>query len=65
MQTLTDHKKDAEAIFVVAWDEARGINILQHFAPGEAIPMSEFFAKLSEIIDQCEDTILPYEVVAQ
>ncbi|KAF0159733.1 MAG: hypothetical protein FD159_231 [Syntrophaceae bacterium] len=65
MQTLADHKKDAEAIFVVAWDETRGINILQHFAPGEAIPMSEFFAKLSEIIDQCEDTILPYEVVAQ
>ncbi|GAB6270787.1 MAG: hypothetical protein STSR0003_06270 [Smithella sp.] len=65
MQTLAGHKKDAEAIFVIAWDEARKINILQYFAPGEAIPMSEFFARLSEIIDQCEDRILPYEVVAQ
>lgn len=65
MQTLPGHKKDAEAIFVVAWDEAREINIIQHFTPGVAIPISEYFAKLSEIIDQCEDTILPYEVVAQ
>jgi len=27
--------------------------------------VSEFFAKLSDIIDQCEDTILLYEVVAK
>jgi hypothetical protein len=63
MQTLSGHKKDAEAIFIIAWDEAREINILQHFAPGAAIPVSEFFAKLVEIVDGCEDTILPYEVV--
>lgn len=65
MQTLPGHKKDAEAIFVIAWDEAKKINILQNFVPGEAIPVSEFFTKLSEIIDGCEDTILPYEVVAK
>jgi len=65
MQTLPGHKKDAEAVFVIAWDAGRDIEILQHFTPGEAIPTSEFFSKLSEIIDQCEDTILPYEVVAK
>lgn len=65
MQTLPGHKKDAEAIFIIAWDETRDINILQHFTPGEAIPVSDYFAKLSEIIDGCEDAILPYEVVSQ
>lgn len=65
MQTLSGHRKDAEAIFVVAWEEARKINIFHRFAPGEAIPVSDFFAKLSGIIDHCEDVILPYEVVAQ
>ncbi len=65
MQTLPGHKKDAEAVFVVAWEAGRKIDILQHFTPGEAMPTGEFFSKLSEIIDQCEDTILPYEVVAK
>ncbi len=65
MQTLPGHKKDAEAMFVVAWDAGREIDILRHFTPGEAIPISEFFSRLSEIIDQCEDAILPYEVVAK
>ena len=65
MQTLSGHRKDAEAFFIVAWEEAREINIFQCFASGEAIPVSEFFAKLSDIIDQCEDTILLYEVVAK
>jgi hypothetical protein len=65
MQTLPGHQRDAEAVLVVAWDEASKIEILKLFAPGEAIPVSEFFAKLSEIIDHCEDMILPYEVVAQ
>lgn len=65
MQTLPGHTRDAEAILVVAWEEASKIDILKRFAPGEAIPVSEFFARLSEMIDQCEDMILPYEVVAQ
>ncbi len=65
MQTLSGHRKDAEAFFIVAWEEAREINIFQCFASGEAISVSEFFAKLSDIIDQCEDTILLYEVVAK
>jgi hypothetical protein len=65
MQTLPGHKKDAEAIFVIAWDAGREIDIMQQFVPGESIPTSVFFSKLSEIIDQCEDAILPYEVVAK
>ncbi len=65
MQTLSGHKKDAEAMFVVAWDTEREIDVQKIFPPGAAIPLSEFFAKLSEIIDQCEDAILPYEVVAK
>jgi len=33
----------------------------------EVVPMSvpDFFARLMEIADRIEDTILPYEVVAQ
>lgn len=65
MQTLPGHQRDAEAILVVAWEEASKIDILKRFAPGEAIPVSEFFARLSEMIDRCEEVILPYEVVAQ
>jgi len=65
MQTLPGHPRDAEAVLVVAWDEASKIEILKLFTPGEAVPVSEFFARLSEIIDQCEDVILPYEVVAR
>jgi len=65
MQTLPGQKSDAEAVLVIAWDKASKIDVLKRFEPGEAIPLSEFFARLSEIIDQCEDVILPYEVVAQ
>jgi len=65
MQTLPGHPRDAEAVLVIAWDEASKIDIMKRFEPGEAIPVSEFFARLSEIIDQCEDRILPYEVVAK
>jgi hypothetical protein len=65
MQTLAGHNKDAEAIFVLAWEASQKIDILQHFAPGEAIPVNEFFAKLADIIDRCEEAILPYEIVAK
>ncbi|HPM11378.1 MAG TPA: DUF4384 domain-containing protein [Paludibacteraceae bacterium] len=63
MHTLPGHQKDAEALLVVAWEEASKINILDYFTPGDSLSVQEYFAKLAAIIDRCEETILPYEVV--
>lgn len=64
MQTLPDHKRDAEAFFVVAMDggDARSFSAL--FRPGEPLSFSRFFARYAELAEYCEDSIITYEVVA-
>jgi len=64
MQTLPGHRKDAEAIFVIAWDKGRHIDIMKMFIPVEPLAFGEFFKRLADIADHCEDVILPYEVIA-
>ena len=64
MQTLPGHRKDAEAIFVIAWDSGQEIEIMKMFTPLEPVPFGDFFKRLAEIAEHCEDVILPYEVVA-
>ena len=65
VQTLPGHKRDAEAYLIVVWESGADIKIMELFP--EVVPMSvpDFFARLMEIADRIEDTILPYEVVAQ
>ncbi|MDD3249761.1 MAG: DUF4384 domain-containing protein [Smithellaceae bacterium] len=65
MQTLAGHRKDAEAFLVVAWDRERGIAVRKIFPSADPMPLDEFFRRLMEIADNCEEVILPYEVIAQ
>lgn len=64
METLPGHERDAEAFFIIAWDRTRAIKIMDYFPAEEPIGFGEFFRKLSEIADYCEEAILPYEVAA-
>ena len=64
MQALPGHQKDAEAFLVLAWERARDIRIRDLFPDAEPLGFSEFFRKLSEVADDVEDAIIPYEVVA-
>lgn len=64
MQPLPGHRKDAEAIFVVACDKGRDIDFMAMFTPSEPLAVGEFFKRLADISGNCEDMILPYEVVA-
>ncbi|MBE9536356.1 MAG: DUF4384 domain-containing protein [Proteobacteria bacterium] len=63
-QNLPGHKKDAEALFVVAMagDYKREFALL--FRPLEAMKFDEFFKKYAEISDYCEDLTLPYEIIS-
>ena len=65
MQTLAGHRKDAEAFLVVAWDREREIAVRKIFPSADPMPLDEFFRRLMEIADNCEEVILPYEVIAQ
>jgi len=61
MQTLAGHRKDAEAFLVVAWNREREIAVRKIFPSTDPMPLDEFFRRLMEIADNCEDAILPYE----
>lgn len=63
-QNLPGHKKDAEALFVVAMDGdyKREFGLL--FRPMQAMKFDEFFRKYAEISDYCEDITLPYEIIS-
>jgi hypothetical protein len=63
VQTLPGHLRDAEAYLIIAWDSFAEIQISKLFPETEALGVSEFFRRLSEIADRIEDTILPYEVM--
>lgn len=65
MQTLPGHQKDAEAFLVVAWDKGRALDITRIFPSADPMPIDEFFRRLMDIADHCEEVILPYEVIAQ
>ena len=61
MQTLAGHRKDAEAFLVVAWNREREIAVRKIFPSTDPMPLDEFFRRLMEIADNCEDAILLYE----
>jgi len=61
MQTLAGHRKDAEAFLVVAWNREREIAVRKIFPSTDPMPLDEFFRRLMEIADNCEEAILPYE----
>ena len=65
MQTLAGHRKDAEAFLVVAWNREREIAVRKIFPSTDPMPLDEFFRRLMEIADNCEEAFLPYEVIAQ
>lgn len=65
MQTLPNHKRDAEAFIVVAIDPSYSVGILDRFKPGEPLAVSGFFSKLTEFDDHAEEVLIAYEVVAQ
>ncbi len=65
VQPLPGHKRDAEAFLVIAWEKSEDIRIQELFEESDPLSVPEFFARLMKIADRIEDTILPYEVVAQ
>lgn len=64
MQPLSGRQKDAEALLVIAWEKGQDIRVMEMFPSGAPAGFSEFFRTLADIADRCEETILPYEVVA-
>lgn len=65
VRTLPEHKRDAEAIFVVAMDTGHEREFDKVFKPLKAMEFAEFFSKYSEISEYCEDVILTYEVTGK
>ena len=61
-KTLEGHKRDAEAVFVIAMDESHERKFMNMFKPLKPMGFTEFFGKYSEIADYCEDDLLTYEV---
>jgi len=64
VQTLQGHKRDGEALFIVAMDDGQERDLARLFTPFKPMTSSDFFNKYSEIADYCDDVILTYEVVA-
>lgn len=63
MQNHPGHKRDAEAFYVVALDRGQPKNFTDLFQPGRPMPITDFFRRYSQIVDFCEDLILPYEII--
>ena len=61
-QTLPGHKRDAEAVLVIAMDVKHERRFIDIFKPSKPMRFTEFFGKYSEIADYCEDELLTYEV---
>ena len=62
---LPGHKRDAEAIFIVAMDKKHERAFAKMFDPLTPMSFSAFFKRYSEIADYCEDVMLPYEVASK
>ena len=65
LSTLPGHERDAEAVFVAAFDPEVGAKLNALFEPMKPMSLSAFFSKYSQISDYAEDTVLAYEVVSQ
>lgn len=65
LSTLPGHERDAEAVFVAAFDPEAGAKLNALFKPFEQMSLSGFFSKYSQISDYAEDTVLAYEVIGQ
>lgn len=63
MGNLPRHKRDVEAVFVVAMDDSYTRDFNKIFPPLKPMKFSMFFKRYSEIADYCEEVILPYEIV--
>lgn len=63
MHTLPNHKRDTEAFFVVAMDDASKEDFNRLFAPSAPMSITAFFQKYSRVADYCEDLIVAYEVI--
>jgi len=64
MHTLPNHKRDAEAFFIVAMDDASKEDFSGVFTPSVPMSITAFFEKYSRIADWCEDVIVAYEVIS-
>ena len=64
VHTLPGHKRDVEALFVVAMDADYKRKFMDLFEASRLMSFSEFFKDYSEIADYCEDVLEPYEVIA-
>ena len=65
VQTLPNHKRDAEALFVAVMDMGHERDFGKIFKPLETMEFSTFFSKYSEVSEYCEDVMLTYEVVGK
>jgi hypothetical protein len=63
MHTLPGHKKDAEAVFIVALEADNPYDFMYNFKPETPMELNYFFNKYSQIADYAEDAIITYEVV--
>lgn len=64
-ENLPGHKRDAEALFIVAMDKKHDRAFAKMFDPLKPMSFSYFFKRYSEIADYCEDIMLPYEVASK
>lgn len=62
VQNLPGHKRDAEALFIVAMDGTHKRDFAKMFKALTPMGFGEFFKRYSEIADYCDDVILPYEI---
>jgi hypothetical protein len=65
VENLPGHKRDAEALFIVAMDKKHERDFAKMFDPLTPMSFSAFFKSYSEITDYCEDVMLPYEVAGK
>ncbi len=63
VQTLPNHKRDTEALLVVAMDSPKNIEFNKVFTTSGPMGLTTFFQKYATIADYCEEVMLPYEVV--
>ncbi|CAN2040830.1 hypothetical protein GMMP15_2040003 [Candidatus Magnetomoraceae bacterium gMMP-15] len=61
--TFPEHKRDVEALFVIAIDQSHQADFNVLFSYGKEIEFIEFFENYSKIADYCENVTLPYEVI--
>ncbi|MCX8110865.1 MAG: DUF4384 domain-containing protein, partial [Syntrophorhabdaceae bacterium] len=63
MQTLPNHKRDTEALMIVAMDDTSQMDMMSLFTPSTPMAISAFFDKYARIADFCEDVIVTYEII--